>query len=230
MPTKKTESAARGPLHLEIYAEIKRGVLSGEMPPGMVLSEAELSRRWSVSRTPVREALRQLELEDLISWAPRRGATVARVTVGGLRDTVELRHALEGLAVRLAAVRARDADLQDLRGMMDRIDLAHREGDIVGTIQLDDAFHRRIALASGNRLLAASADRLLDRVRFARSMVRHIPGQQEEFQREHRRIVDAIAARDVPEAERAMWEHIEHFRERLVDMLEWADVDGRISF
>ncbi|HLH71483.1 MAG TPA: GntR family transcriptional regulator [Candidatus Dormibacteraeota bacterium] len=221
--------APRGPLHLEIYHEIKRAVLSGELPPGSVLSEAELSRRWSVSRTPIREAIRQLELEDLITWEPRRGATVTQVTVRGLRDMVELRQALEGLAVRLAAERRTDEDLAELQSILDRIDAAHRRGDIPATIELDDAFHRRIALASGNRLLAASADRLLDRVRFARSMARRVPGRQEEFQREHAAILRAIAARDPEVAERAMTEHVQRSRVRLMEMLERADADIQIA-
>jgi DNA-binding GntR family transcriptional regulator len=222
--------AAGGPLHLEIYAEIKRGVLSGDIPPGTVLSEAELSRRWSVSRTPVREALRQLELDQLISWAPRRGATVARVTVRDLRDMVELRQALEGLAVRLAAERATDQDLHDLRAIRDGIDAAHRAGDIAGTIELDDAFHRRIALASGNRLLAAWAERILDRVRFARSMARSLPGQQEEFQKEHATILAAIASRDPDAAFEAMVDHVQRSRARLVEMLELADGGAQLGY
>ncbi len=222
--------AARGPLHLEIYEEIKRAVLSGDLPPGTILGEAELSRRWSVSRTPVREALRQLEQEDVITWTPRRGAAVAPVTVKSLRDVVELRQAMEALSVRLAAQRCSRADVAELQAILDGIDQAHARGDIQATIELDDAFHRRIALASGNQLLAASAGRLLDRVRFARSMARHIPGRQEEFQVEHTRILEAIAAHDAGAAERAMSEHVERSRARLIEMLERAAADGQVAY
>lgn len=209
-----------GPLHLAIYAEIKRSVLAGEIAPGAVLSEAEISRRWSVSRTPVREALRQLEVDDIIAWEPRRGATVARVTVRSLRDVVELRIALESLSARLAAERAGKADVEEMAGILAGIEAAHQAGDIAATIELDDAFHRRIALASGNRLLTSASERLLDRVRFARSMVRNIPGRQEEFGREHAAILEAIAARDGKAAGEAITAHIERSRERLLEMLE----------
>lgn len=214
---------AEGALHLKIYNEIKKGVLRGEMPPGTVLSEAELSRRWEVSRTPVREALRQLELENLVTWAPRRGATVARITVRGLRDIVELRSALEALAARLAAVRRTDEDVAELNRLMAAIDEAHRRQDIQATIELDDAFHRRISFATGNKLLAGSTDRLLDRVRFARSMARNVRGRLEEIQREHRAILDAITQRHPKDAERAAIEHIEASRRRLLEMLEQAN-------
>lgn len=200
------------------------------MAPGTVLGEAELSRRWSVSRTPVREALRQLEREELITWAPRRGATVAPVTVKSLRDMVELRQAMEALSVRLAAERCSEADVVDLKAILDGIDQAHARGDIQATILLDDAFHRRIALASGNRLLAASAGRLLDRVRFARSMARHIPGRQEEFKVEHSSILEAVAAHDPEAAERAMVEHVKRSRVRLIEMLELAQADGQVVY
>lgn len=185
-----------------------------------MLSEAELSRRWSVSRSPIREALRQLEGDHLISWTPRRGAIVANVSVRDLRDMVELRLAVEGLAARLAAQRSGPEDARDLHALLAGIDAAYAAGDVPGTIELDDAFHRRIALASGNRLLVASADRLLDRVRFARSLARSRPGRQEEFQREHREIVAAIEAADAEAAYEAMTSHIQRSRLRLVEALE----------
>lgn len=224
---RRTESS---PLHQKVYLEIKRRVLSGDLPPGTVISEADISRRWSVSRTPIREALRQLELDHLITWVPRRGATVARVSMRDLRDIVELRLALEGAAVRLAAERAGATDLAELQSILDGIDAAHLRGDITRTIDLDDSFHRRIALATRNRLLAASTDRLLDRVRFARSMARQVPGRQEEFQREHAAILAAIAAHDAERAVKAMTDHVQRARVRLIEMLEVADGGATLSY
>lgn len=216
----RSKRSSRGPLHLEIYAGLKSAVISGELPPGSVVSEAEVARRWAASRTPVREALRQLELDDLISWTPRRGATVARLSIGGLRDIFELRECLETTAARLASERAREGDVAELKQILEAIDSAHRAGDIGATIELDDGFHRRIALSSGNVLLAGAADRLLDRVRAARSMARHIPGRQEEFQREHRAVLDAIAAHDAGAAEEAIRLHVQRSRVRLLELLE----------
>jgi DNA-binding GntR family transcriptional regulator len=224
-----TKRTSRGPLHLKIYGELKKKVLSGEMPPGAILSEAELSRRWSVSRTPIREALRQLENEDLITWSPRRGAAVARLSVKQLSDLSELRQALEGTSARLAAARRSDKDVTELRQVLEEIDAAHRRHDVAATIELDDAFHRRVALATGNKLLAAAADRLLNRARFARSRVRHIPGRQEEFQREHLEILAAIAAQQAETAERLMVEHVQRSRMRLIEMLV-QDGGGDIDY
>jgi DNA-binding GntR family transcriptional regulator len=213
-------------LHIKIYGELKKKLLSGEMPPGAVVSEAELSRRWSVSRTPIREAIRRLEQEDLLTWAPRRGATVARMSVRELSEVAELRQALEGTSARLAAARRTEQDMTELRDLLHEIDAAHQRKDIAATIELDDALHRRIALATGNKLLAAAADRLLNRVHFARSRVRHVPGRQEEFQREHAAILEAIAAHEAEAAERLMIEHVQRSRIRLVEMLDGGrDID-----
>ena len=73
------------PLHQRIYETLRAEVISGQRKPGELLSEAELARSWGVSRSPIREAFRQLEEHNLVRWAPRRGATVARLTVAGLR-------------------------------------------------------------------------------------------------------------------------------------------------
>jgi DNA-binding GntR family transcriptional regulator len=129
---------------LNIYRGLKAAVLNGELAPGEVLNEAELARRWEVSRTPVREAIRQLEQEHLVRWSPRRGATVAGITVAGVRDLYEVREALEGLAAQLAAHRATEEEVGELERLAVAIRAAHDRGDLAEAIKLDDQLHRSL--------------------------------------------------------------------------------------
>src|SRR5437016_7233976 len=144
-----TTSRQAAPLHLNIYRSLKAAVVNGDLAPGEMLNEAELARQWEVSRTPVREAIRQLEQEHLVRWSPRRGAQVVSITVAGVRDLYEVREALEGLAAQLAAQHASPDALAELEGLATGIRSAHDSGDLAEAIKLDDRLHRRLVRSTG---------------------------------------------------------------------------------
>ncbi|HEY2693468.1 MAG TPA: GntR family transcriptional regulator [Streptosporangiaceae bacterium] len=213
------------PLHQRIYETLRTEVISGQRKPGELLSEAELARRWGVSRSPIREALRQLEQHDLVRWAPRRGATVARLTVAGLRDIYEVREALESLSAGLAAERGSPADLAKMRDLAARIKQTQEEGDYLEAIMLDDEFHRLMARTTRNRMLESQAGHVLDRVIMARMMVREEPGRTQEIVHEHQAILDALGRHDAKEATEHAALHVRNARARLMAMLQRASVD-----
>src|SRR6516162_8314633 len=188
------------PLHQRIYETLRAEVISGQRKPGELLSEAELARSWGVSRSPIREAFRQLEEHHLVRWAPRRGATVARLTVAGLRDIYEVREALEALSAGLAAERGSSADLAKMRELAANIKRTQDEGDYMRAIMLDDELHRLMASTTRNRLLQSQAGRILDRVIMARMMVREEPGRTREIVHEHQAILDALSQRQAAKA------------------------------
>ena len=213
------------PLHQRIYETLRAEVISGQRKPGELLSEAELARTWGVSRSPIREAFRQLEQHDLVRWAPRRGATVARLTVAGLRDIYEVREALEALSAGLAAERGSSADLAKMRELAANIKRTQDEGDYMRAIMLDDELHRLMASTTRNRLLQSQAGRILDRVIMARMMVREEPGRTREIVHEHQAILDALGQRDAARAAEQAALHVRNARVRLMDMLQRASVD-----
>jgi DNA-binding GntR family transcriptional regulator len=210
---------------LNIYRGLKAAVLNGDLAPGEVLNEAELARRWEVSRTPVREAIRQLEQEHLVRWSPRRGATVAGITVAGVRDLYEVREALEGLAAQLAAHRATEEEVGELERLAAAIRAAHDRGDLAEAIKLDDQLHRSLARWTGNRVLESHLGRILDRVLMGRMTVRKDPGRVDEIVREHDRIISALRRRDAAAAEAEAAGHIRRSRVRLMEMLDRSSVD-----
>ena len=213
------------PLHQRIYETLRAEVISGQRKPGELLSEAELARSWGVSRSPIREAFRQLEEHHLVRWAPRRGATVARLTVAGLRDIYEVREALEALSAGLAAERGSSADLAKMRELAANIKRTQDEGDYMRAIMLDDEFHRLMASSTRNRMLESQSGRILDRVIMARMMVREEPGRTREIVHEHQAILDALGQRQAAKAAEQAARHVRNARVRLMDMLQRASVD-----
>jgi DNA-binding GntR family transcriptional regulator len=213
------------PLHQRIYETLRAEVISGQRKPGELLSEAELARSWGVSRSPIREAFRQLEQHNLVRWAPRRGATVARLTVAGLRDIYEVREALESLGAGLAAERGSSADFAKMSDLAAEVKQAQDEGDYLRAIMLDDEFHRLMASTTRNRTLESQSGHVLDRVIMARLVVREEPGRTEEIVREHQAILDALGQRDAGKAAEQAALHVRNARVRLMDMLQRASVD-----
>jgi len=214
------------PLHARIFHTLREEIIRGDRKPGELLSEAELARRWSVSRSPIREAFRQLEQHDLIRWSQRRGATVASITVPGLRDIYEVREALESLSAGLAAERGSQSDLATMRELATSIENAQDEGDYMRAIMLDDELHRLMAKTTRNRMLESQAGRVLDRVIMARMMAREEPGRTQEIVREHQAILDALGARDSAQAAQLAARHVRNARVRLMEVLQRGSVDG----
>jgi DNA-binding GntR family transcriptional regulator len=226
MPENNRRSPDAPPLHQRIYETLRTEIISGRRKPGELLGEAELARSWEVSRSPIREALRQLEQHNLVRWAPRRGATVARLTVPGLRDIYELREALESLSARLAAERGSAADLAKMRDLAASVEQAQDEGDYMRAIMLDDEFHRLLASSTRNRMLESQSAHVLDRVIMARMMVREEPGRTKEIVNEHQALLDALGRHDAQESAELAARHVRNARVRLMEMLQRASVDA----
>ena len=210
---------------MNIYRGLKAAVVNGDLAPGEALNEAELARQWEVSRTPVREAIRQLEQEHLVRWSPRRGAQVVSITVAGVRDLYEVREALEGLAAQLAAQHASLDALAELEGLAIGIRSAHDSGDLAEAIKLDDRLHRRLVRSTGNRVLESHLGSILDRVLMGRMTVRRDPGRIEEIVREHDSIISALRRRDAASAEAEAAAHIRRARLRLMEMMQRSSLD-----
>ncbi|MEM8754629.1 MAG: GntR family transcriptional regulator [Pseudomonadota bacterium] len=207
MTTDQAPAAAPDPddderdLHERIMAAIDRG----EFPPGGRLLETELAARFGVSRTPVREALRRLETQGVVTHEPRKGAVVATLDYDQLGELYAVREVMEGLAARLAARHASAAEIQLLRDMI----AADREiVEPKAMAQANKRFHRQLHLASHNRYLNQTLEpvrrsmALLTKTTFASK------GRIESSNDEHERIVDAIAARDEDAADDAARVHI----------------------
>jgi DNA-binding GntR family transcriptional regulator len=202
----------------EIAFRLRAEILDGKLPPGARLQHEELATRFGVSRTPIREALRQLQALNLVVVAANRGATVRVPSRTDLAEVYELRADLEGFACELACARASDADLAELDRAQARLAEAIRSAEQLGDAALDaavsgwnTAFHACIHRGAGNQRLAQAIGQLQDF--FPRDSVwRAIANDEAALVAmnvtEHEAIAAALRARRPAAARRAMRQHV----------------------
>jgi DNA-binding GntR family transcriptional regulator len=225
-------------LRAEVYERLREQIVEGELQPGQRLVERDLADALGVSRVPVREALRQLQLEALVDVTPRRGTSVTEITEESVRELFEVRESLESLAARLAARNATEASLTDLRR---QLDLAYAatyrkstkgEADPGSPSRLADIavanadFHAVMVELSGNSLLRSIMRPLNSRLRrLFRFTSYRDPVEQYE---DHVHLYDAIAAGDEIEAERHAREHVMSGLKPTLELLQGKVLDSTI--
>ena len=191
-----------------VYMRLREGILRGDPPPGSVLDQRQLAESLDSSRTPVREALRQLLQEGLVEVGSRRQVIVRDFTPTHRREIQYLRGALEPVAVRRACEAMDVDDLDRLRLDLIKQRRAAREGLNEEFLDLDEQFHLRIADGAHLPILRAFLGQLGGFVRVATLGARRPPEALEEIVDEHERIVEAIEARDANAAVAALEDHL----------------------
>lgn len=195
---------------------------AGELRPGSRLTETELAQRLGISRTPVREALHRLHAMGLAEHGPQRGLIIAHLSYDQLRQLFAVREGLEGMATRLAAEHASKAEVNLLREMV------MTDRDLEDPVQLlarNKQLHRQIVQASHNQFMIEALNNLRVHLSLLPGSTYTTPGRQQEAQREHEEIVDAILQGDGDRAERAARQHIlSGFQIRLKMMAETRQI------
>ncbi|MGW4489190.1 GntR family transcriptional regulator [Amycolatopsis sp. NPDC004368] len=205
----------------QTYATLKRWVVSGELEPGSVLSENDLARRFSISRSPLREAIRRLQDEGLLDVSGPRGFTVPALSVELLRQVYTVRRALE-VAAAETATRIPADDLAAMRERMDRIGDAIGHGDLEPFNIADFDFHDLFVLNCGNPLLINHIHRLRGHIQRTINWAGQFHEHTELAYKEHRAILEAMEAGDTRAMGEAVDTHIRNVMERLIDKLDPA--------
>lgn len=212
------------PLRELVFESLREAIISGRLHPGQHLMEIQLAEELGVSRTPVREAIRKLELEGLVVMIPRKGAYVAGLSIKDIADVFEIRRALEGLAARLAAERCTDEELEEMERILMKTAELVEEGRVEEIIEWDTRFHEALVKAAHNPRLSQLVANLREQVqRFRNSSLRH-PGRLKVALEEHRQIVEAIAERDPDLAQNRAYEHIESAENSLMEVISQNEV------
>ena len=201
-----------------VYVALKRDFLAGAIKPGDVLHEAGMAVRFRVSKSPVRDALSALRAEGYVDAIPHRGYVASYITVQDFNELFHLRTILEGEAAGLAALRATDAAVRQLEVLLDEARAADQRADTGGYVEINEAFHLRIARISGNRLLERLIGQLLEQVARAIALGVHVRSRsaRDDVYRETTRVITAIRRRAPAAAREVMVEHIERTRRRLL--------------
>lgn len=207
------------PLRDVVFQTLRQAILRGELEPGERLMEIHLANRLGVSRTPIREAIRKLELEGLVLMIPRRGAEVAEITEKNLRDVLEVRCALEELAVQLACDRIDEDGIQNLREAAERFREVLDSDDITKIAEADVEFHDVIFAATDNRRLIQLLNNL--REQMYRYRIEYLKKKEcyPQLLDEHKAIIEAIAGRDKDMATRITGQHINNQVDTVVGTL-----------
>ncbi|MCP2183036.1 DNA-binding transcriptional regulator, GntR family [Prauserella alba] len=193
-----------------VHQVLREEIMSGELSAGTAVPQDEIARRLGVSITPVREALRRLESEGLISYRSHRGATVSELSSDAARELYLLRGAIEGLCARLAAERITDTELAALFELHEQMLREHEAGHIDDLAEHSRRFHDLIARAGGPALLAEHLDALWRNHPVpSTTSLWHEPGNAKQFLDQHGALLEALAAHDAVSAERAMVEHLD---------------------
>jgi DNA-binding GntR family transcriptional regulator len=186
--------AAHQSLHGAVMDSLRHAILQGQFKPGERLTESGLAKIFDVSRNPIREALRALEVEGFIEKHPRRGARVRLLTDEEASEIVEVRAELEGINARNAARRCNDENRKALQQLLREGNRALEEGNEANLQQLNQKFHGLLAEVGRNRYLADYIRSLRDRTLWLFSSVRD--GRITESWREHASILEAVIAGD----------------------------------
>ena len=174
------------PLREIVFETLRGAIIDGTLKPGERLMEVQLAEDMGVSRTPVREAIRKLELEGLVLMIPRKGAYVSGISSKDIADVFEVRAALESLAAGLAAERITEQELEDLNRFMVEVTINAEIGDLEKVIKSDTDFHDQIYRASRNSRLVQIINNLRDRIQRFRSASLAHPGRIKETLEEHK--------------------------------------------
>lgn len=219
-------------LQEQTYQALRAAILSGELTAGQRLVETHLAKKLQVSRTPIREAIRQLQNEDLVTVEPDN---VLRVTTISMTDALQLydcRIALEQLSVTEACQNATDSQLQDLNLMVMQAEkLAKSKPSQLTNFQLldlDYRFHRLLAESSGNLWLRSLLDHLFDKMMLLRIQTIQNNRDVLEIRTEHRRIYEAVRSRDPGAAVLAVKDHLVASKERVAREMQNLQQDTGI--
>lgn len=207
-----SESAVivRRSLHGELVPLVRDLILGGELQPGDKISEQALCARFGVSRTPLREALKVLAAEGLLTLTPNRGAMVSRLSDTEIDALFPIMGALEALAGEMACARITHAEVAELQAMHEAMVDHYRAGQSAPYLNLNRAFHEALFEIAGNAPLTQLYNSMMVRIHAIRFVARKSPARWLEAVEDHERMMEALIARDGPALAAILREHLRH--------------------
>ncbi len=207
------------PLRDVVFNTLRQAILRGELKPGERLMEIQLANKLGVSRTPIREAIRKLELEGLVLMIPRKGAEVAEITEKSLRDVLEVRRALEELAVGLVCEKITDEQIQDLKDAAEEFKESLKSGDITRIAEADVKFHDVIYMATDNQKLIQLLNNLREQMYRYRVEYLKRSDFHQQLIHEHEEIIETIESGQKDRAVQVVCQHVDNQVEAVMDTI-----------
>jgi DNA-binding GntR family transcriptional regulator len=215
-------SILRRSLHDELATRLRDMIVDGALKPAQKVPEAELCVRFGVSRTPMREALKVLASEGLITLLPNRGAVVAKITQQEIKELFPIMGALEALAGELACAKIDDRALAEIRRRHESMMSSYERGDWLRYSKLNRAIHEAIFAAAGNTSLGVLYQQLIIRTHSIRFVAKKSPMRWRQAVEEHKQIMSALERRDGKMLAKIMVIHLQHKEEVVQEALKEA--------
>lgn len=201
---------------------IRDAILKGQLAPGARLIEQQLARQWTISRAPLREAIRQLATEGLVTLSPHRGARVSEVSEAALTELFAVREMIESFGAELAARNATPRQVAAMRTLISDMERCRRGNDLTGFYVAGLEFHNVLVAATGNAMLVQLYDQIKRQFRRYQATLPRVPDLTKNSIEEHRSILDAIERGDAQAAAGRARHHIRHLTEQVSDNAEAA--------
>jgi DNA-binding GntR family transcriptional regulator len=212
------DNVGRLSLTSKIFNVIRDDILNGKYTEGEKLVEAKLAEELGVSRTPVREALKQLELDGIVENIPNRGVVVKGITKQDIQDIFTIRRAIEGIAATWAVERITDQELQDLKETYELMEFYTFKKDLDKFAEQNTRFHETIYRATKSRYLEQVLKDFQYYMKQSRKKSLEIEGRMQNALQEHKEILDAFLERDKERAERALTMHVSNSKRNVENM------------
>ena len=213
------------PLRDVVFNTLRKAILRGELKPGERLMEIQLANKLGVSRTPIREAIRKLELEGLVLMIPRKGAEVAQITEKNMQDVLEVRKALEELSVQLACERITPEQVEEMKMAAEDFRKVLKSGDVTKIAEADVKFHDIIFAATNNQRLITLLNNLREQMYLFR--VEYLKQKEcyPQLLEEHDKLIALISGGEVEEACELMGCHIDNQASTVSDVIRRDQVE-----
>jgi len=197
-------------LSQKVYRVLKTEIIKGSLKPGTKLSEGKIAEQMEVSRTPIREALRELAAEGFVKISPNQGVVVSNASIEDVQEVLQIRGVLEGLAARLAAKIINKEEIKELDKYLKQMEYYTNKDDVLAFSEMDAEFHELIlGICENNRLIQIRKN-LSDQAHRYRIRSLTIPGRLKYSLKEHREIVETLKRKDAEQADRLSQKHIQN--------------------
>lgn len=201
-------------LSVNLFSELRKDILTGKFCDGDKLSEQQVCDLYHVSRTPVREAFRQLESEGLLTTIPNRGAFIVGLTSRDIEDLCEMRKAFERIAVRWAIERITKEEMEQLEEAYEFMEFYTQKKDTDKMLNINRRFHELIYQAAHNRMLAHALSDYQFYIRQTKTNTGYLNGKLDEVLEEHKKIYQAFLVKDPDAGEAAIAAHLDNTKKR----------------
>lgn len=209
----------RGALHDQVVQRLRTLLVEGRIAPGAKLNERQLCELLHVSRTPLREAIKRLAAEGLVDLLPNRGAVAVKLDAAAVAHAFEVLAALEGLSGELAAARATDAEIAEIRALHYEMLACHARQDLSGYYRLNAQIHAAINAAARNPVLTQHYAAINARVQALRFRTNQDGAKWQRAVQEHEQMVQALAARDGAALRAVLVQHLQHKRDAVLQLM-----------